>query len=82
MNTQPIYKSSDSEKVVMELYERLLGRWPAPCERLTVPTRHGQTFVVVSGDKSRPPLVLLHGAGSNSAIWAGDAAEYGRFFHV
>lgn len=82
MNTQPIYKSPAGEQVVMALYERLLARWSVPCETLYVPTRHGQTFVVVSGDKSRPPLVLLHGAGSNSAIWAGDAAEYGRFFHI
>jgi pimeloyl-ACP methyl ester carboxylesterase len=67
----------------MALYDRVLADyWPVPYETLTVPTRHGDTFVIASGAESAPPLVLLHGAASNSAIWAADAAVYGRQHRV
>jgi pimeloyl-ACP methyl ester carboxylesterase len=38
--------------------------------------------MISSGDSSSPPLILLHGAGTNSAIWAGDVAEYSRHYRV
>ena len=45
-------------------------------------TRHGDTFVIASGAEQAPPLILLHGAGSNSAVWAGDAAAYAGAYRV
>jgi pimeloyl-ACP methyl ester carboxylesterase len=66
----------------MALYDRWLGRWPEPSERLTVATRHGDTFVIASGAASAPPLVLFHGGSSNSSLWLGDMAEYGRDHRV
>jgi pimeloyl-ACP methyl ester carboxylesterase len=60
----------------MAIYESVLARWPVPYDTLNIPTRHGNTFVIASGEPSAPPLILLHGAGSNSAVWAGDVAEY------
>jgi pimeloyl-ACP methyl ester carboxylesterase len=83
VGTKSIYKSSAGERAVMALYDRVLAdHWPAPYETLNTPTRHGDTFVVANGDKSAPPLVLLHGAGSNSAIWAGDVAAYSQQHRV
>lgn len=66
----------------MALYESLLARWPVPYTTLNLPTRQGSTFAIASGQESSPPLVLLHGAGSNSAAWAGDIAEYNRQYRV
>jgi pimeloyl-ACP methyl ester carboxylesterase len=80
MSTSSIYKSAAGEQVALALYENLLANWPVPHEERTIPTRHGDAFVVISGQSDAPPLVLLHGAGSNAAIWAGDVVEYGRFF--
>lgn len=82
MTAQSIYKSSAGEQAVMALYESLLTRWPVPHTTLNLPTRHGSTFAIASGRESSPPLVLLHGAGSNSAAWAGDVAEYSRQYRV
>jgi len=82
MNTTTLYKTSDGEKVVMGLYEAALSKWPIPYETLTVATRHGDTFAVVSGNKALPAMILLHGAGSNLTIWAGDVAEYSKQFCV
>lgn len=82
MNTKPIYRTPAGEKIVMDLYDSLLARWPVPYEALTIPTRHGDTFVIACGDETKPPLVLLHGAASNSAVWAGDVADYVRHYRV
>lgn len=63
----------------MALYDRVLADyWPTPHETLTISTRHGDTFVIANGEETAPPLVLLHGAGANSAIWAGDVAAYSQ----
>jgi pimeloyl-ACP methyl ester carboxylesterase len=82
MNTTPIYKSPEGEREVMAIYETVLAHWPVPCETLRLPTRHGETFVIANGEKTAPPLVLLHGASSNATAWVGDVADYSRAFRV
>lgn len=81
-----LFKSPAGEKAVMAFYDSALARWPVPFQTLNLPTRHGDTFVIAcgaaGGAKSAPPLVLLHGAGTNSAMWAGDVAEYSRHYRV
>lgn len=82
MNTPSIYKSPAGEQAILSQYTELLKRWPTPCEATMIDTRHGQTFVMQSGDPAKPPLILLHGTGSNSAMWLGDAAEFGPHYRV
>lgn len=82
MKTNSIYKSTAGQEEIMALYNRVLSQWPVPCEHIYISTRHGRTFVIASGDSSAPPLVLLHGSGSNSATWAGDVINYSRYFRV
>jgi pimeloyl-ACP methyl ester carboxylesterase len=82
MSSGSIYKSAEGERAIMALYDGLLDRWPVPKELLWVPTRHGSTFIVASGDVADPPLVLLHGACSNAASWIGDVALYSRSCRV
>lgn len=82
MTHEAIYKSEAGEQAVMAMYDAALSHWPVPYETMLLPTRHGDTFVIASGDVSAPPLILLHGAGSNSAIWAGDTAAYSRHYRV
>jgi len=82
MNIEPIYKSPEGKEAVMALYDSFLESWPVPYETMTVATRHGQTFVIASGPQSAPPLLLLHGAGSNATMWGGDVAAYSRQFRV
>jgi pimeloyl-ACP methyl ester carboxylesterase len=77
-----IYKSPEGEKQVMALYDAALSHWPVPYEALRLPTRHGETFVIASGDPPAPPLVLLHGAASNAVSWVGDVAAYCPHFRV
>lgn len=66
----------------MAWYDSTLAHWPVPYETLNVPTRLGNTFIIASGQNTTPPLVLLHGAATNSAMWAGDVGAYSRHYRV
>jgi pimeloyl-ACP methyl ester carboxylesterase len=82
MITESIYKSPAGKSQIMALYEAVLARWPVPYETFRLPTRHGETFVIASGDKSAPPLVLLHGSASNAVSWVGEVPVYSQHFCV
>jgi len=82
MKDQQIFKSAAGRQAILEIYDSILERWPVPYEALNISTRYGQTFVLACGDPLAPPLVLLHGSSSNSAMWIGDVAEYCRRYRV
>jgi len=82
MSAASIYKSPAGEKAIMTLYDAALARWPVAHETFSLPTRHGETFVIASGERSAAPLILLHGAASNAVTWAGDVAAYSPHFRV
>jgi pimeloyl-ACP methyl ester carboxylesterase len=77
-----IYKSEAGRQAVEAQYRRVLARWPGAPEHRTLTTRHGDTFVVASGNPSAPPLVLFHGSGSNSAAWMRDAPAWAQGHRV
>jgi len=77
-----IYRSDEGRTAVLTAYDDALTRWPVPAERLTLPTRLGETFVLASGAVDAPPLVLLHGSGTNTAMWTGDVGVWAKRFRV
>lgn len=82
MNNSIHYKTPDGEKAVMAIYDDALNHWAVPYETRMIPTRHGEAFVVASGSLLSPAMILLHGAGSSSAIWAADVGDYSPHFRV
>ncbi|BEK96995.1 alpha/beta fold hydrolase [Nocardia seriolae] len=77
-----IYKSEAGRQAIQARYREILRQWPIPAEQLHVATREGDTFVLASGPQDAPPLVLLHGSGSNSSAWRGDIASWAADFRV
>ena len=77
-----IYRSLEGEQALRAAYAGFRNAWPVPREELRIPTRFGETFVIASGEPAAPPLVLLHGAGSNSFMWMGDVGRWAGRFRV
>lgn len=69
----PVYRSLPARRAVERSYREHLRGWTVQSRQRTVATREGDTFVVACGSPGAPPAVLLHGAGSNSAIWRAEA---------
>ncbi|QFG24384.1 alpha/beta fold hydrolase [Actinomadura sp. WMMB 499] len=77
-----IYKSEAGGRELLRRYREALDGWPVPAEHVRVPTREGETFVLVSGPEDAPPVVLLHGSGANARMWEDDVAAWSREFRV
>ncbi|MVU83226.1 alpha/beta fold hydrolase [Nocardia sp. ET3-3] len=77
-----IYKSEAGREAIQARYREILRQWPVPAEQLHIPTGEGDTFVVASGPQDAPPVVLLHGSGSNASSWRGDIASWAKDFRV
>jgi pimeloyl-ACP methyl ester carboxylesterase len=82
MKTKLAFKSQEGKAVVIKLYDSLLENWILPNEKLYVNTRYGATFVIASGPKEAPPLILLHGSAMNSIMWMRDVQAYSKSYRV
>ncbi|UNK17223.1 alpha/beta hydrolase [Paenibacillus sp. N3/727] len=77
-----LFKTEDGKAAFLNSYNQLLAKCSVPYEELNMNTRYGKTYIVACGDKSLPPLILLHGSGSNSSMWIGDIANYSKNYRV
>jgi pimeloyl-ACP methyl ester carboxylesterase len=82
MKKPSIYHSALGEKAVMDSYDTVLASWPVTNVMRNIPTRFGSTFVIQSGEPARPPIILLHGAGTNSAMWVEDVRALAQSYQV
>lgn len=80
--TRAIYRSARGRRVVESAYQEALRGWPVPARQRRVATSQGETFVVESGREDAPPVVLLHGSGTNAAMWTGDVARWAEHVRV
>jgi pimeloyl-ACP methyl ester carboxylesterase len=76
------FRSEAARARFLERYDRRAERWPVPSESRSVETSLGRTYVRVSGPPEAPPLVLLHGIGSNSLTWDANVAALSGSFRV
>ena len=67
MSTRSAFKSPAARHLLDDWFERFRARIGRPTESRTVPTRFGDTHVLVGGPVGAPDLVLLHGALASSA---------------
>ncbi|TVX94048.1 alpha/beta fold hydrolase [Paenibacillus agilis] len=77
-----IYRSEEGKREVLGQYRKILASWPVENHQYVVETSLGPTFVIESGSKDSPPLILLHGSVSNSYTWYGDVASLSKTHNV
>ena len=82
MEIKTAFKSQDGRVKVLKAYDEIIERWPLPNEEIYIDTRYGKTFIIASGRKEAPPLILLHGSAMNSVMWMGDVPEYAKSYRV
>lgn len=78
-----VFKNETYRRQVLDTYDTLLDLWGTPKQERDVATFYGSTHIITFGDKSRPPLVLFHGVGDNSALmWLYNAKALSKHFCV
>jgi len=64
-------------------YDKVMAKWPAEREAVTVPTPFGTTYVNMCGPLHGPSVVLLPGGGgATSATWYAQVADLARTHRV
>jgi pimeloyl-ACP methyl ester carboxylesterase len=76
------FKTADGDAAFMAAYDAAMKRWPVAYDELEIPSRFGSTYVIASGPKDAPPLVLLHGYMATSVMWAPNVADFVSHFRV
>lgn len=82
MEKNIVFKTQEGKNDVMKHYDLFLEKWALSYEKLYIDTKYGKTFIIASGEKSNPPLILLHGSGMNSVMWLRDIKEYSHNYRV
>jgi pimeloyl-ACP methyl ester carboxylesterase len=77
-----IFKTPESEKQYMDIYDAILAQWKVPVESLQISTRFGTTHINACGPIGKPAMVLLPGFGANSTMWFPNAATLSSQFRV
>lgn len=65
----PAFTTTEGRDAYFAAYDALVATAPVPVESMDVPTPFGTTHVLLAGDRSRPPLVALHGKMMSSTMW-------------
>lgn len=76
------FKTQEGKKAVIEYYDMLLNEINIPYEKVNVATRYRNTFLLVAGDKTNNPIILLHGSSMNSAMWIKDIEKMSERYRV
>jgi pimeloyl-ACP methyl ester carboxylesterase len=63
------YKSEAARDRIFKTYDSRLAIWPVPCETRFVETTFGPTHLIACGPAAAPPLLLIHGLGSDATSW-------------
>ena len=77
-----LYKSEKGRNMVLGKYKEILAKWPVSNNQFNVKTSFGDTFVIESGSKEKPPLILLHGSVANSSTWFNDVVLLSEEYRV
>jgi pimeloyl-ACP methyl ester carboxylesterase len=77
-----IFRSDAGKALIHGQYRSVLDRWPVPRRELRIPTCQGETFVVDCGPEGAPPVILLHGGATTSAMWVRSVRAWAESFRL
>jgi len=78
-----VYKTEKGRNIVESLYRKVLAKHSfLAFEQLFIPTEIARTHVLRFGEISKPPLIMVHGSASNSAVWLGNIPNFINSFCV
>jgi len=78
-----VFKSEKAKSKIFKTYDQLLLLWEVELQERDIDTKYGSTHIIVCGDDNKPPLLLFHGVGDNSALmWIFNAKELAKHFHI
>lgn len=79
---ETIYRTEAGRNILLDFCDGVMKSWSFPYEMRTIPTRAGDTSVIMAGDEGKPALVLLHGSASNVLGWGAALPAYSKDFRV
>lgn len=78
-----VYRSKKAQNRILDTYDKLIEKWDVKVEEMDIPTTYGNTHILACGEESKPPLVLFHGVGDDSALmWVFNAKALSEQFRV
>lgn len=78
-----VYKTDEGKETIRGAVREVYACCPVPAEPKYLDTgAFGSTHCLVMGPDDGPPLVLLHGSGSNSAAWLGYVTALAGQFRI
>lgn len=76
-----VYRNKRVGQEIIRTYDQLLTLWEVAIQEVDAETVYGTTHVIVCGDKKKPPLVLFHGVGDDSALmWIYNARYLSQYY--
>ncbi|MHB1485894.1 MAG: alpha/beta fold hydrolase [Saccharofermentanales bacterium] len=72
-----VYKTKKGRNIVESAYKKILNGYSLyPYEQLYIPAKTANTHVIRFGDKSKPPLIMIHGTMSNNLTWLASMSNF------
>lgn len=72
-----IYKTEEGKHIVESIYGNIIAGYSLhPFKQSFIPAKIATTHLLMFGDQSKPPLIMIHGSVSNSAAWLGSISYF------
>ena len=76
------FKSEKAKAKYLDYYDKRAEIWPVSSENKYIETSYGKTYLRISGDENKPPLVLLHGDTESSLYWFRQIEEFSKHYRT
>lgn len=79
---ETLFTSEQGKKEILALYDSKLTELNLEYSTQTISTRFGSTHVIITGNPSNPPLILIHGSNGCAPVALETCPNLSEHFHV